>query len=77
MQMFPPATLLAQGRHDDVFAAKAATKGGIVRRAVLYVESEIGKATFVREVRGRGFHLIESGGQYIVICTTGQMQIIC
>jgi hypothetical protein len=77
MQMFTPPPLLAQAWLDDVFAAKAATKGGIVRRAVRDVEREIGKATFVREVRKRGYHLIECGGQFIVICNTGQMQIIC
>ena len=75
--MLTPTPILAQAWLDDVFAAKAVTNGGIVRRAVRDGDREIGKATFVREVRRRGFHLIECGGQFIVICNTGQMQIIC
>ncbi len=77
MQMLTPAPMLAHAWLDDVFAAKAAGRGGIVSRAERDVEREIGRATFVREVRRRGFHPIECGGQFIVICHTGQMQIIC
>lgn len=77
MQMLRPAPLLAQAWLDDVFAAKAVGKGGIVRRAVRDVEREIGREILVHEVRKRGFHLIECGGQFIVICNPGQMQVIC
>jgi hypothetical protein len=77
MQMFCPSPLLSQAWLDDVFAAKAVGKGGIVRRAVRDVEREVGRAAFMAEVRRRGFHLIECGGQFIVICNTGQMQVIC
>jgi hypothetical protein len=62
---------------DDLFAAKAVTKGRIVRRAVRDVEREVGRTTLLIEVRRRGFHLIECGGQFIVICNPGQMQVIC
>jgi hypothetical protein len=77
MQLFRPPPVLAQVWLDDIFAAKAVGKGGIVRRAVRDVEREMGREIFVREVRRRGFHLIECGGQFIVICNTGHMQIIC
>jgi hypothetical protein len=76
MQMLRPSPLLAQAWLDDLFAAKAVGKGGIVRRAVRDVEREIGRNPFIAEVRRRGFHLIECGGQFIVICNTGQMQVI-
>ncbi len=56
-----------------VFDARAARTGGIVRRAVRDVEREIGRASFVDEVSRRGFHLIECGGQFIVICNAGQL----
>lgn len=62
---------------DAVFTAKAAAIGGIVRRAVRDVDREIGREAFVREVRRRGYHLVEVGGQYVVICNQGQMTVVC
>jgi hypothetical protein len=62
---------------DLVFSAKAVEKGGVVRRSVASVESEIGRAFFIAEVQRRGFHCVECGGQMIVICNRGQMQVIC
>lgn len=54
---------------EQVFAAKAVTKGGIVRRAVPWVEREIGRERFFHEVHRRGFHLLECAGQFIIICS--------
>jgi hypothetical protein len=62
---------------DIVFQAKAVEKGGVVRRAVRDVEHEVGRDAFLAEVRRRGFHMVECGGQFIVICNTGLMQVIC
>jgi hypothetical protein len=62
---------------DLVFHAKAVEKGGVVRRSVRDVEREVGRAAFLAEVRRRGFHMVECGGQFIVICNTGQMQVMC
>ena len=53
---------------DQIFAAKAVVNGGVIRRAVRWVENEIGIERFKDEVRMRGFHLLEGGGQFIVIC---------
>jgi hypothetical protein len=61
----------------DVFSAKSALRGGVVRRAVRDVEREVGRDAFIDEVRRRGFHLIECGGQFIVICNAGQMRVLC
>lgn len=77
MQMLRSNPLNAQVWLDDLFSAKAVGKGGIVRRAVRDVEREIGRPALVAEVRRRGFHLLECGGQFIVICNVGQMQVIC
>ena len=77
MQMFRPPPFFAQAWLDDLFSAKAVAKGGIVRRAVHDVEREIGRPAFVAEVRRKGFRLIECGGQFIVICNPGQVQILC
>lgn len=56
-----------------IFDAKAARNGGIVRRAVRDIEREVGRDAFVAEVSRRGFHLIECGGQFIVICNNGEL----
>ena len=76
MQMFPPPMPNAKWC-DAIFTAKAIGKGGVIRRAVRDVEREIGRAAFEREIRGRGFHLVEVGGQFIVICNAGQIKLIC
>ncbi|MCL4188807.1 MAG: hypothetical protein KJZ85_14465 [Rhodobacteraceae bacterium] len=60
-----------------VFAAGAVGRGGIVRRAVRHVEREVGRPAFEAAVRARGFHLVECGGQFVVICNTGRMTLIC
>ena len=77
MQMLRTNPLNAQVWLDDLFSAKAVGKGGIIRRAVRDVDREIGRPALFTEVRRRGFHLIECGGQFIVICNPGQLQIIC
>lgn len=71
----PP--LVNQTWCDAIFTAKAAAKGGVVRRAARDVDREIGRDTFVGEVRKRGYHLVEIGGQYVVICSAGHMNVIC
>lgn len=62
---------------DEVFSAKAVQRGGIVRRAIRDVERETGRDAFITAVRSRRYHLIECGGQFIVICNSGHMQVIC
>lgn len=80
MQMrdhFPGPPIVNQTWCDAVFSAKAADRGGVVRRSIRDVDREIGRENFVREVRRRGFHLLEVGGQYVVICNAGHMNVIC
>jgi hypothetical protein len=78
MQMSRLQTFLPESAWlEEMFAAKAVTRGGIIRRAVRDVEREIGRAALIGYARRRGFHLIECGGQFIVICNPGQMQVIC
>ncbi len=78
-----PITVLPKAEPDTfawidlVFQAKAVKKGGIVRRAVKDIEREVGRDAFVAEVRRRKFHLVECGGQFIVICNPGHLQVVC
>jgi hypothetical protein len=76
MQIFPrPAPNPSWS--NAMFTAKAVGRGAIVRRAVRDVEREISRDAFLFEVRRRGFHLIECGGQFIVICNDGSMKVHC
>ncbi len=76
MQHYRPLTRHS-GWIDAAFSARAVAEGGIIRRAVRDVEREVGRDAFLREVRRRGFHLIECGGQFILICNPGQLQLHC
>jgi len=60
---------------NQIFAAKAVTSGGVVRRSKVWVETEIGLDRFELAVRARGFHLIESGTQFVVICHSGPISL--
>jgi hypothetical protein len=62
---------------DQIFSAKSAAAGGVVRRSVAHVVREIGRETLELEVRRRGYHLIESDGQFIIICNAKPLQVIC
>lgn len=62
---------------SQVFSAQAVARGGIVRRSVTWVDREIGRAQFLAAVRSRGFHLIENGGQFIVICNQSGLRVLC
>lgn len=59
-----------------IFNCKAAQSGGIVRRAIRDVEREIGSETLIAAVRARGFHLIECGDQYLIICNSGGIRVL-
>ncbi len=60
-----------------IFSARTVQRGGVLRRSVRDVEREIGREALVAEVRARGFHLIECGGQFIIICNSGHIRVIC
>ena len=73
----PGPPIVNQTWCDAVFSAKAVDQGGVVRRSCRDADREIGRENFIREVRRRGFHLVEAGGQYVVICNAGHMNVIC
>ena len=59
-----------------IFEAAAVRRGGVVRRAVRDVEREIGREALELEVRRRGFHLVELGGQFLIICCRGDIRVL-
>lgn len=65
-----------EGWIDEIFSAKAVTRGGVIRRDLRWIDREVGRERFMAEVRARGFHLIESGDQWVVICHSGFFRVI-
>lgn len=61
---------------NQMFPAKAARKGVLLRRSFAWVDRGVGRERFLRDVRRRGFHLIETADQYIVLCHNGPIRIV-
>jgi len=59
-----------------LFSAQAVRKGAVVRRSRAWVDREVGRDRFLREVQMRGYRLIETGSQFIVICHNGPSRIL-
>lgn len=60
----------------QLFSAQAVRKGAVVRRSRAWVDREVGRDRFLHEVQRRGYHLIETGNQYVVICNGGPIRIL-
>ena len=59
----------------QLFSAKSARTGGIVRRAVRDVEREVGRDAMIAEVEKRGFHLLECADQFIIVCASDHLTV--
>ncbi len=71
------AVPLSQDRWiSQIFSARAAAGGGIVRRSVADVDRLIGRARFLQEVRRRGFHVIENAGQFVIFCNREPLRLL-
>jgi hypothetical protein len=71
-----PLTPAATAWIARVFDATIVDRGGIVRRSAASVDREIGRTVFAQQVMMRGFHLVECGDQFVVICNSGHIKII-
>lgn len=58
------------------FSTKAAQKGAVVRRSLAWVNREVGRATFDAEVCKRGYPLIETADQLVVVCHNGPIRLL-
>lgn len=61
---------------DQMFASQAAQRGAVVRRSCAWVDREVGRENFEAEIRRRGFHLIQTADQFIVVCHGGPVRIL-
>ncbi|SLN14242.1 N-(5'-phosphoribosyl)anthranilate isomerase [Roseisalinus antarcticus] len=62
---------------DQMFGARSAQTGGVIRRKIAWVDREIGRDRLLQEVQNRGFHLLEAGGQFIIVCAPGPIRMLC
>lgn len=62
---------------DQIFRAKSAQTGGVVRRKVADVDREVGRDTLELEVRRRGFHMVECGRDFVIFCSRAPIRMIC
>jgi len=60
-----------------IFTAKQVRNGGIVRRKVANVKKYATVKGLRLEVKRRGFHMVRTGGQYLVFCHQGDFKVIC
>lgn len=60
----------------QIFSARSAAEGGIVRRKVADVERLIGRERFLYEVRRRGFRAIENAGQFVIFCNRQAVRVL-
>ena len=62
----------------QMFAAGQANKGGIVRRSVRsVVKYGGGREALIAAAKRRGFHVIKTGHQFVVLCHPGKQVILC
>lgn len=62
---------------DQVFQAGQANKGGVVRRSIHDVNHHSSEEELISEAKKRGFHVIETGEQYVILCHEGSLEIHC
>ena len=58
-----------------IFSAKAAD-GHVIRRNVAWIDREVGRDRFIAKVRQRGFHLLQTADQFIVVCHSGPVHLL-
>ena len=68
---YAPKDWLAQ-----IFTAKSVAQGGVIRRKADWIAREVGRERFEEEVRNRGYHLIETGADLVVICHSGAIRVL-
>lgn len=62
---------------EKIFEAKAAKRGGMVRRKIANVIRFASVDDLKIEVRKRGFNLIQTNEQFIIICGPLNLKLIC
>lgn len=61
---------------SQIFSSQSARGGGIVRRKMASVIEYASVEMLRAEVIRRGFHMVESGDQFVIFCNTGDLKIV-
>ncbi|NDV01966.1 N-(5'-phosphoribosyl)anthranilate isomerase [Pseudoroseicyclus tamaricis] len=61
---------------DELLSSRAARRGEVVRRNVRVVERYVGREIFVREMRRRGYSVVENAGQFVIFCNSAPVRRI-
>lgn len=61
----------------QMFDAQQVERGGVIRRSRADVEKYASLRSVIRVAKERGFHVIETGDQIVVLCHEGGMVIHC
>ena len=62
---------------EQIFRAASANNGNVVRRSKDSIRRYASMAVLLREVRARGFHMVDTGNQVVILCNTGAMRVHC
>ena len=60
----------------QLFSAKSAIDGGVIRRQVHDIERILGRDAFAAEVRRRGYRMVENAGQFVVFCNREPVHVV-
>ncbi|SNR71280.1 N-(5'-phosphoribosyl)anthranilate isomerase [Puniceibacterium sediminis] len=60
----------------QIFSAKAARDGGIVRRSLRDIDRMIGREPFERELHRRGYSAVFNAGQVVIFCNNEPVQLM-
>ena len=72
VSLLPPEVWMLQ-----MFSAKSAREGGIIRRQIRDIEMIVGRERFERELRRRGYHAVENAGQVVIFCNNDHVRVLC
>lgn len=71
-----PAPITPERWIAQLFSARTAAEGGIVRRQVKDVERLVGRQRFLHEVNRRGFRVVENAGHFVIFCNREPVRIL-
>jgi len=57
------------------FSANQTDNGGVIRRKRQDVDKYSSLAAVIAEAKNRGWHVVETGGQVVVLCHTGALNL--
>lgn len=59
----------------QIFDAKAARDGRVIRRSLTDIDRIVGRDRFHREIRRRGYHAVENAGQLVIFCNNEPIRL--